>query len=153
MKHLNDFLLLESINLSVKAKEGNTALKEVMKLLQYDPRVSHWENFCQSILERPLFSLRANDQAAIMIAHGRTSSVRDLVMAAGRNTQGITFHDSEQPVLLLFIVGIPHELSTEYLRIMGSIARACGNPETLEKLLSTENSHDFMTTLSSECEG
>ena len=151
MKHLRNFLLPESVNLSLRATEEQTSFTEVIKLLQDDPRVTDWEKFYQSILARPLFPLLLNHKAMV-ICHGRTNTVRDLVMSVGRSNDGIIFDNIDHPVALLFVVGIPHELNNEYLRIMGSIARACGDLPTLEKLLSTENPHEFIEALSTECD-
>ena len=149
MLHLSKFLLPESLHLFLSSQKGDAALEEVMKLLQQDTRVSQWEELRKAILARPAFFLSANDTETIIIYHGRTQSVQDLVMAVGRSDHGIAFEGSEQPVRLIFVAGIPHALSNEYLRVIGSIARACKDTTTLEKLLSTKNSQEFIETLSS----
>jgi len=146
---LHKFLLPESLLLTLSSEESSTALEEVMKLLKQDSRIPEWEKLHQAILARPAFCLPVNNHQTIIIFHGRTQSVQDLVMAVGRSSQGISFESSEQPVHLIFVVGIPHALSHEYLRVMGSIARACKDSTTLEKLLSTKEPQEFIEILSS----
>ena len=146
---LHKFLLPESLLLSLATEASSAAFDDVMKLLKQDPRVPQWEKLHQAILARPSFFLPVNNQQSIIIFHGRTQSVQDLVMAVGRSPQGILFQGSEQPVHLVFVVGIPHALNSEYLRLMGSIARACKDSTTLEKLLSTQDPQEFIEILSS----
>ena len=152
MNHLSQFLFPSSITLSIAANEEATAVEEVMKLLEYDPRVSNWEELRQSILTRPTFPMSVESESDLVLYHGRTDSVSDFVMAVGRSQQGISFQQSEQPVRLIIIIGVPHALSNEYLRIMGVLARVIKEPSTFKKLLTTESVDEFIKTLSQECE-
>ncbi len=150
MKQLSHFLFPESVALSLSAEEEEATLEEVLKLLRYDSRVGDWVQFSQAIVERPPFPLYINEQAAVMIYHARTNAVQDLVMAVGRSSKGIFFKEKTERVPLVFVIGIPHALSNEYLRIMGSIARLCKDQALLQNLLSLKTPEEFIQLLSQE---
>ncbi|MFI0347919.1 MAG: PTS sugar transporter subunit IIA [Chthoniobacterales bacterium] len=148
--HLSNFLFSSSINLSLTPHEKHAALEEVMSLLRYDKRIVDWNEFSQKIMATPGFSFPVNEKQAVMIYHGRTNSIRDLVISVGRSKEGISFQESIQPVNFLFVIGIPSALNNEYLRMMGAIARICKNESTFKKLLLTENGDEFIAMLSDE---
>lgn len=151
MKHLHHFLQPESINLSLVADEEQEVFQEVIALLKEDSRVADWNEFFQAIIARSAYPVLASNKKAIVIYHGRTNAVHDLIMAIGRSKKGIIFKECEHPIHLVFIMGVPNTLNNEYLRIMGAIARACQNSTKLEELLATENSNQFIALLSEEC--
>src|ERR1700677_4067267 len=43
----------------------------------------------------------------IAIPHARTTSVQQIVMAAGRSREGVWFESSKEKVHLLFVIGVP----------------------------------------------
>ena len=148
--NLTNFLFPSSINLALSAHEDHAALAEVMSLLEHDDRISNWEEFSESIAARQVFSFSSDEENKITIYHGRSSSIENLVLAVGRTKEKIFTRESSQPIGLIFVVGIPNELSNEYLRLIGSIARICKNQITLKKLLTAKNIEDFITMLSDE---
>lgn len=150
MKHLSHFLFPEAVLLTLAAEEAETALEELLQLLRHDTRVEDWAQFSQVIVERPAFPLCINDEAAVIIYHTRTNAVHDLVMAAGRSSKGIFFKERAERVPLLFVIGIPHALNNDYLRIMGSIARLCKDEAFLQNLLSLNTPEEFIKLLSQE---
>jgi len=51
------------------------------------------------------------------------------------------------PVRLVFVVGIPTALNQDYLRVVGTIARLCGKPDSLQKLLHAPTAREFLDLL------
>jgi mannitol/fructose-specific phosphotransferase system IIA component (Ntr-type) len=68
-------------------------------------------------------------------------------MSAGRSPNGFPSPDIQGSVRLVFVVGIPTALNQEYLRVVGTIARLCGKPETLQKLLNAPSARSFLDLL------
>jgi len=99
------------------------------------------------VLDRAAPAVSTDDGYGIVIAHGRTNSVTSLVMAAGRSPNGFASPHIAAPVRLVFVVGIPTALNQDYLRVVGTIARLCGKPETLQKLLQAPNARAFLDLL------
>jgi mannitol/fructose-specific phosphotransferase system IIA component (Ntr-type) len=52
-------------------------------------------------------------------------------------------------VRLVFVAGIPFALNSEYLRVVGTIARLCSNKELVQELLSASRADAFIDILCS----
>jgi mannitol/fructose-specific phosphotransferase system IIA component (Ntr-type) len=70
-------------------------------------------------------------------------------MAAGRSNEGFSSKDTKENVRLVFVAGIPSALNSEYLRIVGTIARLCSKPELVQTLLSAASPSAFINVLCS----
>ena len=147
MISLSNILLPEHINLRLDAGDEATAVEELLFPLRGDIRITDWKAFRASVLERAAPAVSTDDGCGIVIAHGRSNSVNSLVMAAGRSTNGIPSPHIAGPVRLVFVVGIPTTLNQEYLRVVGAIARLCGKPEPLQKLLHAATAREFLDLL------
>ena len=147
MISLSEILLPEHINLQLDAIDSPTAVEELLFPLRGDIRISNWDAFRASVLDRAAPAVSTDDGYGIVIAHGRTNSVTSLVMAAGRSPNGFASPHIAGPVRLVFVVGIPTALNQDYLRVVGTIARLCGKPETLQKLLQAPNARAFLDLL------
>ena len=148
MDHQPYFFSHDSLLLRLTNEEQSAAVEEVVKLLKQDSRVTQWNELFQSVIALPALPLKVDEENAVIIYHVRTNSVQDLVMAAGRSVSGISFQESEQLVRLIIVIGIPHDLSQEYLRVLGSLARSLKESTVFQKLLTTENANDFIDILS-----
>lgn len=147
MNDLSHFLHPSSIKLSLSTEKEEEVIDEVLDLLKDDERISNWDEFLKAIKERPSFPISVSKERAIVIYHGRTTVIQDLVMSLGRSKKGIIFEESQQRVHLIFTIGVPTALNHEYLRIVGAIARACKDPTILEKILVTESSDKMIELL------
>ncbi|MCX6971294.1 MAG: PTS sugar transporter subunit IIA [Verrucomicrobia bacterium] len=145
---ISEILTPVHVNLALAATDQVGGVDEVLSKLNGDPRILDWDALKQSITERnaPAISCGA---CGICIAHGRTNAVQSLVMAAGRSTAGLTSSHVKEPVRLVFVAGIPAAFHSEYLRIVGAIARLCSDKALLGKLLSTQDPEKFVGLLSS----
>lgn len=147
MMSLSEILLPEHINLHLDAGDENDAVEELLFPLRGDIRINNWDAFRASVLDRAAPAISTDDGCGIVIAHGRTNAVDSLVMSAGRSTNGIPSAGIAGGVRLVFVVGIPTALNQEYLRVVGTIARLCGKPEHLQKLLAAPKAKEFLDLL------
>jgi mannitol/fructose-specific phosphotransferase system IIA component (Ntr-type) len=147
MISLSEILLPEHINLGLDASDESTAVEELLFPLRGDIRINNWDALRASVLDRAAPAVSTDDACGIVIAHGRTNAVNSFVMAAGRSPNGFLSPHIAGPVNLVFMVGIPTALNQEYLRLIGTIARLCGKPETLQKLLQAPNARAFLALL------
>jgi mannitol/fructose-specific phosphotransferase system IIA component (Ntr-type) len=148
MPDLSHFLLPQSLLLSLNSEKEEAVLEEILEHLKEDHRVTNWQELYNSILVPSPFPLSSKGKIVAMLYHGRTSSIRDFVIAVGRSNTGIFFENATAPIRLIFVIAIPHALNQEYLRVMGSIARVCNDATTVEKLLLTPSSEEFIGILS-----
>lgn len=146
MISISDILVPEHVNLALAATTPRDAVEEVMGKLHGDPRVGDFGKFAAAVIARDAPALDAGG-LGICIAHGRTDAVDSLVMAAGRSQKGVRFRDVRVPVKLVFVAGIPSAFDSEYLRIVGVIARLCREPSTAEALLAAPDGAAFVGLL------
>ncbi len=144
MISIADILQPEHVNLALAATTPRDAVEEVMGKLHGDPRVADFEKFSAAVIARDAPALDA-DGLGVCIAHGRTNAVDSLVMAAGRTKVGVNFRGVK--VNLVFVAGIPSAFDSEYLRIVGTIARLCREPATADALLSAPDGAAFVSLL------
>jgi mannitol/fructose-specific phosphotransferase system IIA component (Ntr-type) len=139
------------VNLSLRADAKTAAIEEVLGQLRGDVRVTNWEDLRKAIIERDAPAIE-HEGRSICIAHGRTKAVSALTMAAGRSEHGIVCPETNLRVHLLFVVGIPVAMDSEYLRLVGAIARVCREADQMEELLAAPDGAGFVECLATATE-
>jgi mannitol/fructose-specific phosphotransferase system IIA component (Ntr-type) len=114
------------LNLEDDAKEH--LVERIAEALKKDPRVTDWEQF-YSGLEKGTSCMAKENGSVLCIAHARTTAVSAMTMAVGRaviqpaddapGTPAASF----TPIRLIFVIGVPVALASDYLRIIGALAR------------------------------
>lgn len=143
---ISDILDPTQVNLALASATGREAVDEVLAKLHGDPRVEDFAKLREAVVTRDAPALDAGG-LGICIAHGRTDAVDSLVMAAGRSLVGVKSRDVRVPVKLVFVAGIPSAFDSEYLRIVGVIARLCREPATAAALLTAPDAAEFVRLL------
>lgn len=146
MISISDILLPAHVNLALTAKDQASGVEEVLSKLNGDSRVNNWDGLHAAVLERNAPALSCND-CGVCIAHGRTNAVDSLVMAAGRSAAGLSSPQINDRVRLVFVAGIPSAFDSEYLRLVGALARICRNKNLLDKLLGVADPARFIELL------
>jgi mannitol/fructose-specific phosphotransferase system IIA component (Ntr-type) len=147
MISFSQILLPEHINLHLDATDQNSAVEELLFPLRGDIRIPDWGALHSAVFDRDAPAVPVDETCAIVIAHGRTNAVHSLVMSAGRSSPGFSSTAVQGKIRLVFVVGIPTALNQDYLRVIGTIARLCGKPDRLEKLLAAPTPRDFLHLL------
>lgn len=147
MGSIADILEPDRVVLRVGATDKASAVREVMEALRGTPEVVDFDAFQHAVVERDAPAI-AEDGCGICIAHGRCGGVRSLVMSAGR-TDGIITPEIVPPLRLVFVIGIPRAIDSEYLRVVGAIVRVCKDPALLRRLLAAKDGQTFVRLLSS----
>jgi PTS system nitrogen regulatory IIA component len=128
-------------------RNGSDALETISRLLRTDPRVARWEDV-EAALSR---SVRCLEDPAvdfgISIRHARTKAVTGMVMSAGRFARGIAFPDHLKPVRYIFCIAVPLAFASDYLRIVGLLARILGDGENEARLRGARSAAEFVATL------
>jgi mannitol/fructose-specific phosphotransferase system IIA component (Ntr-type) len=148
---IDEILFPADVNLALRASDKSAALEEVLGQVRGDARVGNWERLRAAVVERDAPAIDA-DGCGICIAHGRTDAVIDLVVAAGRSSAGIAFSGGAAPVKMIFVVGIPSAMNSEYLRLVGAIVRVCRDRAQREELLAAKDGEAFVECLAAATE-
>jgi len=143
---ISEILLPDQINLALASRDQAGGVDELLAKLNGDPRVHDWSALVQAVTERNAPAISCNG-CGVCIAHGRTNAVGSLVMAAGRSAKGLQSPEVRDKVRLVFVAGIPSAFDSEYLRIVGAIARLCRDKALLNKLLTVQDPAEFIRLL------
>jgi fructose-specific phosphotransferase system IIA component len=144
---LADLLKPEAINLNVQARQKNAALREVASLLLQNKSVTNFDAFFHEILERERISNTALGHD-VAIPHARTEQCTEILIAIGRNMEGIDFESRDNgPVRLIFLIGTPKQMVTEYLRVVGNLARLLRRDDIRQRLLEAPDADAFIRVI------
>ncbi len=136
----------KQVFLQLEAASKTAAVSALLAALADDERVSSPQELTDAVIGRDAAALEENG-IGICIAHGRTNAVRSLVMAAGKLLTPIVIPEISCPLSLIFVAGIPSAFSSDYLRLVGAIARICSSPSQMERLLATREPSEFIAFL------
>jgi mannitol/fructose-specific phosphotransferase system IIA component (Ntr-type) len=134
------------VSLALRADGKTAAVEEVLAALRGDARVTNWEELRRVVIERDAPALEHEGQG-ICIAHGRTKAVSALTMAVVVSPGGIECPEARVRVHLLFVVGIPATMDSEYLRLVGAIVRVCRDAALVEHLRAAPDGEGFVELL------
>jgi fructose-specific phosphotransferase system IIA component len=149
---ISSLLRPEAINLNIQARQKNAALREVASLLATSQCVTNFDAFYNEILERERVSNTALGHD-VAIPHARTDQCTEILVAVGRSSEGIDFEAKEnQPVRLIFLIGTPKQMVTEYLRVVGNLARLLRQDQVRQRLLEVPDAASFIKVID-EAEG
>jgi fructose-specific phosphotransferase system IIA component len=137
-------LSADRINLNLKAQEKNAALREVAEALNQTKCVANFDAFYAEILERERVSNTALGHD-VAIPHARTEQCSQIVISVGRSATGIDFEAKDgAPVRLIFLIGTPKQMVTEYLRVVGNLARLLRQDSLRQALLDAPDAATFI---------
>jgi fructose-specific phosphotransferase system IIA component len=145
-------LSTEHINLAIRSTHKTAALREVASLLSAGGCVNDFEAFFKEILERERVSNTALGHD-VAIPHARTDQCSRILIAVGRSAEGIDFEAKDgQPVRLIFLIGTPKQMVTDYLRVVGNLARLLRQDDLRQRLLEAPDPTTFIQIIA-EAEG
>ena len=143
---ISSLLKPEQIKMELSQQKRCNAINEVAQLLQSNPNVTNFAGFYEELLARERIESTCLGNE-IAFPHARTDSLKGMVLAVGRSTQGVWFENSCQSVKLIFVIGTPKRMVTDYLSVVGGLARLLKDPSTREQLVSAANVEEFIATL------
>ncbi|MBV9462987.1 MAG: PTS sugar transporter subunit IIA [Verrucomicrobiae bacterium] len=132
------------MNLFVEAADKDAALRAVTELARAHPEILDFDAFSRSVQDRESLGSTSIGHA-VAIPHARTDHVRKMVLIVGRVPAGVTFDARDvEPVRFIFMVGTPKQMITDYLRVIGSLARCMKDPEFRGRLLAAKTPEEFI---------
>ena len=142
-----DLLQPEHIALHPKARTREDAIRELSALLEDSVQVLDGEELFQKVkLSAPCIMEQEAD-FCICIPHARTAAVTAMVMSVSRFDRGLAIPGVEKPVRYFFCIAVPPELATDYLRIIGLIARIAKDPHSEQQIYTAETAEEFIATM------
>jgi mannitol/fructose-specific phosphotransferase system IIA component (Ntr-type) len=143
---ISSLLKPEQIKMELAQQNRSEAINEVAQLLQSNPNVTNFDGFYEELLARERIESTCLGNE-IAFPHARTDSLKGMVLAIGRSTKGVWFENSGQSVKLIFVIGTPKRMVTDYLSVVGGLARLLKDAGTREKLITAPTVEEFIATL------
>lgn len=140
---LVEFFNSNEIALDLSADDKQSALRELVRLLQLDDDA---EEMLYKLLKKRENLGSTGIGKHVAIPHCRSLVVDRLRVAYGRKPVGLDFEAiDQQPVRHLFlIVAPPVEISNQYLPVLGKIAQFCKSEDNLAQLETVESADEFL---------
>ena len=140
---ISDLLKPEQINLALQSTKRTAAIHEVALLAQSNSNLLQFQGFYDEILarERSESTCLGNEVA---FPHARTDHLKGMLLAVGRSNEGILFENCQQTVRLIFVIGTPRRMATEYLSLVGGLARILRDESLRQQLLTVASPQEFI---------
>ena len=143
---ISSLLKPDQIKLELDQAKRCNAINEVAQLLQNNPNVTNFAGFYEELLARERIESTCLGNE-IAFPHARTDSLKGMVLAVGRSTGGVWFENSSQNVKLIFVIGTPKRMVTDYLSVVGGLARLLKDSATRERLITAPTKDEFIAAL------
>lgn len=142
---LFDVLKPELVLLEMSASGRREAVVELVACLRNDPRVTDADRFLEDILARE------DGESTYLgfetgMPHARSDAVREMVIAVGRSGAGVDFGGKRRAKLIV-VVGGPRRMATEYLAMVGAVARALKQDAVRKRLFEAGDAETFVRIL------
>jgi len=134
------------IALNLRAHTQSDAIKEIVDLLVGYGKIDNAEKFLEQLEARE----RTNSTYAadgVAFPHARTKLVEEIVVGIGRSEGGIPWTGKGELAHLIFLIAVPERLISDYLVVVGAIARITKDRPLRTLLLHAETAEDFIATL------
>ena len=143
---LSEILDPRQVALELREATAAEAILEIVELLRDNGRVDDFYKLADAVMERE-GRASTNTGEGVAFPHARTDLVDRLVLGIGRSKAGIPFGYSSELVHLIFLVGVPQRMVTDYLVCLGALARVVKEKAHRDILLTTDSADQFVEIL------
>jgi mannitol/fructose-specific phosphotransferase system IIA component (Ntr-type) len=147
-----DLLHEQQVILRLRSRKPANAIREIVDVLAADisgRKMDNPEAFLEQVLAREQTHPSVVENG-VAFPHARTDLVDEIVIGVGRSRAGISFGENQQRAHLIFVIGVPERLLSDYLVCVGTLARLVKNETIRSRLLNAETPHEFIEALTVE---
>jgi mannitol/fructose-specific phosphotransferase system IIA component (Ntr-type) len=135
--------------LELREQTAAEAILEIVERLRDNGLVTDFYKLADAIMERE-GKTSTNTGEGVAFPHARTDLVDKLVLGIGRSSAGIPFGYSKDLVHLIFLVGVPQRMVTDYLVCVGALARVVKDKARREALMGASTEEEFVEQIRAE---
>lgn len=141
---ISDYLREEFLCTEMKSAEKSEAIKEVAALLKDSSGIVDFEKFVKDVFDREKLETTGIG-SNIAIPHARTDAVGEFIIAFGKADKGIDFGSvDDQPVKLIFLMGIPLDGINTYLQKLAHLTRILHDEIFRSNLLEAKDAKEIV---------
>jgi mannitol/fructose-specific phosphotransferase system IIA component (Ntr-type) len=149
---LADLLHEEQVILRLRSRKPLNAFREIVDVLASDisgRKIGNPEAFLEQVLAREKTHPSVVENG-VAFPHARTDLVDEIVIGIGRSRAGISFGENQQRAHLIFVIGVPERLLSDYLVCVGTLARLVKDDTIRSRLLNVETPREFIEALTTD---
>ena len=149
---LANLLTEQQVILRLRSRKSANAIREIVDVLASDisgRKIAKPEAFLEVVLAREQVHPSIVEDG-VVFPHARTDLVDEIVIGVGRSRAGIPFGENQQRAHLIFVIGVPERLLSDYLVCVGTLARMVKDETIRSRLLNAETSREFIDALTTE---
>jgi len=149
---LADLLTEQQLILRLRSRKPLNAIREIVDVLASEisgRKIAKPEAFLEQVFarERTHPSVVEN---GVAFPHARTDLVDEIVIGVGRSRAGIPFGENHQRARLVFVIGVPERLLSDYLVCVGTLARLVKDETLRSRLFNAETPREFIEALTAD---
>jgi mannitol/fructose-specific phosphotransferase system IIA component (Ntr-type) len=146
---LRDFFEASSVNLNLVDPTKEGSISELVHTLRVDERATN--TLIRLIMRREQLGSTGIGRG-VAVPHARSMVVNRLRIAFGRHPAGIDYGSVDgKPVHFMFLlIAPPHEVSNQYVPVLGKIAQFARDPDTPDRLRHVSTPEEFFSLLDSK---
>ena len=149
---LADLLHEQQVILRLRSRKPANAIREIVDVLASDisgRTIANPEAFLEQILAREEGHPSVVENG-VAFPHARTDLVSEIVIGIGRSRPGVPFGENQQRAHLIFVIGVPERMLSDYLVCVGTLARLVKCETIRSRLFDAETSQEFIGALTTE---
>jgi mannitol/fructose-specific phosphotransferase system IIA component (Ntr-type) len=149
---LADLLHEQQVILRLRSRKPANAIREIVDVLASDisgRTIDKPEAFLEQVLAREQRH-PSTVENGVAFPHARTDLVDEILIGIGRSRAGIPFGENQRRAQLIFVIGVPERLLSDYLVCVGTLARLVKDETIRSRLLNAETPHEFIETLTAD---
>jgi len=149
---LADLLTEQHVILQLRSRKPANAIREIVDVLASEisgRKIAKPEAFLKEVLAREQRHPSVVEDG-VVFPHARTDLVDEIVLGVGRSGAGIPFGENQQRANLIFVIGVPERLVSDYLVCVGMLARLVKDETRRSTLLNAETPREFTEALTAD---
>ena len=143
---LADLLDEKQVILRLRSRKVPNMLREIIESLGQNGKIENPEAFFEKVLAREQ-AHPSGVENGVAFPHARTDLVDEIVIGIGRSHAGIPFGHDGVRAGLIFLIGVPERLASDYLVCVGTLVRLLREDATRSALLHAQTPREFIDAL------
>ncbi len=132
--------------LELRADNRDAAVREIVGVMARGEHVRAPEKFVTQVLAREAATSTFVGHG-VAFPHARTDLVSEIMLGIGRSAAGVEYGNDGERAHLIFLLGVPIRMVTNYLVCVGALARITKEEKTRAALMNAATTNDFVETL------
>ncbi len=143
---LADILDQRQVAFQLRSRRRPNAIREIVSLFEKTGSVARPADFLAQVLAREEAGATLAENG-VAFPHARTELVDQISLAIGRSRAGIPWNDQGERARFIFLLAVPQRLITDYLVLVGTLARVTRDQQQRDALFAAATPAAFIAIL------